>query len=108
MFAAGGVTEKIEPPDGHAGPPDSANPTLRTAHIQDTDNLYADIDDGTLPAVSWVISPRDTALHMASSSSSLCRASGHGCNWRAIIRSAKAQRPAMVEFEIAHLGAGRQ
>ena len=30
------------------------NPALRTAHIQDTDDLYADIQDGTLPAVSFV------------------------------------------------------
>ena len=30
------------------------NPTLRAEHIQDTTNLYADIQSGTLPAVSWV------------------------------------------------------
>jgi phospholipase C len=31
-----------------------ANPTVRKAHIQDTENLYADIQNGTLPAVSIV------------------------------------------------------
>jgi phospholipase C len=31
-----------------------ANHAVRTAHIQDTVNLYADIADGTLPAVSFV------------------------------------------------------
>ncbi len=31
-----------------------ANPAVRTAHIQDTANLYADIAKGTLPAVSFV------------------------------------------------------
>jgi phospholipase C len=31
-----------------------ANPAVRTAHIQDTANLYADIANGTLPAVSFV------------------------------------------------------
>ncbi len=31
-----------------------ANPTVRNAHIQDTENLYADIKNGTLPAVSFV------------------------------------------------------
>jgi phospholipase C len=31
-----------------------ANPTVRNAHIQDTKNLYDDIADGTLPAVSFV------------------------------------------------------
>lgn len=31
-----------------------ANPTVRAAHIQDTANLYADIQNGTLPAVSIV------------------------------------------------------
>ncbi len=31
-----------------------ANPAIRTAHIQDTTNLYADIKNGTLPAVSIV------------------------------------------------------
>ncbi len=31
-----------------------ANPAVRTAHIQDTTNLYADIQNGTLPAVSFV------------------------------------------------------
>jgi phospholipase C len=31
-----------------------ANATIRTAHIQDTANLYADIADGKLPAVSFV------------------------------------------------------
>ncbi len=31
-----------------------ANPAIRTAHIQDTANLYADIANGTLPAVSFV------------------------------------------------------
>jgi phospholipase C len=31
-----------------------ANPTIRTAHIQDTANLYSDIASGTLPAVSFV------------------------------------------------------
>ncbi len=31
-----------------------ANPTVRAAHIQDTANLYADIQNGTLPAVSFV------------------------------------------------------
>jgi phospholipase C len=30
------------------------NPTVRTAHIQDTANLYTDIQFGTLPAVSFV------------------------------------------------------
>ena len=30
------------------------NPTVRNAHIQDTENLYADIKDGNLPAVSIV------------------------------------------------------
>jgi phospholipase C len=30
------------------------NPTVRAAHIQDTTNLYNDIQAGTLPAVSWV------------------------------------------------------
>ena len=30
------------------------SPTLRAEHIQDTTNLYADIQNGTLPAVSWV------------------------------------------------------
>ena len=29
-----------------------ASPTVRTAHIQDTENLYADIKNGNLPAVS--------------------------------------------------------
>ena len=31
-----------------------ANEKIRTAHIQDTANLYADIKNGTLPAVSFV------------------------------------------------------
>jgi phospholipase C len=31
-----------------------ADATIRTAHIQDTANLYADIKNGTLPAVSFV------------------------------------------------------
>jgi phospholipase C len=31
-----------------------ANAAIRTAHIQDTSNLYADIADGKLPAVSFV------------------------------------------------------
>jgi phospholipase C len=31
-----------------------ANPTIRNAHIQDTTNLYNDIKNGTLPAVSFV------------------------------------------------------
>jgi phospholipase C len=31
-----------------------ANPAVRTAHIQDTANLYEDIKNGTLPAVSFV------------------------------------------------------
>jgi phospholipase C len=31
-----------------------ANATVRAAHIQDTANLYADIKDGSLPAVSFV------------------------------------------------------
>jgi phospholipase C len=31
-----------------------ANPSVRAAHIQDTDNLYPDIKDGKLPAVSIV------------------------------------------------------
>jgi phospholipase C len=31
-----------------------ANPEIRNAHIQDTLNLYADIANGTLPAVSFV------------------------------------------------------
>jgi phospholipase C len=31
-----------------------ANPTVRDAHIQDTANLYSDIANGTLPAVSFV------------------------------------------------------
>jgi len=31
-----------------------ANASIRTAHIQDTTNLYADIANGTLPAVSFV------------------------------------------------------
>ena len=31
-----------------------ANAAVRTAHIQDTANLYSDIQDGTLPAVSFV------------------------------------------------------
>ncbi len=31
-----------------------ANASIRTAHIQDTANLYADIASGTLPAVSFV------------------------------------------------------
>ena len=31
-----------------------ANPAVRKAHIQDTSNLYADIQNGTLPAVSIV------------------------------------------------------
>jgi phospholipase C len=31
-----------------------ANKAIRTAHIQDTANLYADIADGKLPAVSFV------------------------------------------------------
>ncbi len=31
-----------------------ANATIRTAHIQDTANLYSDIQNGTLPAVSFV------------------------------------------------------
>ena len=31
-----------------------ANPTVRAAHIQDTANLYSDIENGTLPAVSIV------------------------------------------------------
>lgn len=30
------------------------NPALRSEHIQDTSNLYADLQNGTLPAVSWV------------------------------------------------------
>jgi phospholipase C len=30
------------------------NPTVRAAHIQDTTDLYADIKNGTLPAVSFV------------------------------------------------------
>jgi phospholipase C len=31
-----------------------SNPAIRNAHIQDTTNLYADIANGTLPAVSFV------------------------------------------------------
>src|ERR1700692_2904180 len=31
-----------------------ANANVRNAHIQDTKNLYADIANGTLPAVSFV------------------------------------------------------
>ena len=31
-----------------------ADATIRTAHIQDTANLYSDISGGTLPAVSFV------------------------------------------------------
>jgi phospholipase C len=31
-----------------------ANPAIRAAHIQDTTNLYSDIANGTLPAVSFV------------------------------------------------------
>ncbi|MBV9769819.1 MAG: hypothetical protein JOZ32_09630 [Bryobacterales bacterium] len=31
-----------------------ANPPVRAAHIQDTTNLYSDIQNGTLPAVSFV------------------------------------------------------
>jgi phospholipase C len=31
-----------------------ADPNIRTAHIQDTANLYSDIKNGTLPAVSFV------------------------------------------------------
>ena len=31
-----------------------SNPTIRNAHIQDTANLYSDIQNGTLPAVSIV------------------------------------------------------
>jgi phospholipase C len=31
-----------------------ANPAIRNAHIQDTENLYSDISNGTLPAVSIV------------------------------------------------------
>jgi phospholipase C len=31
-----------------------ANPTVRKAHIQDTSDLYSDIANGTLPAVSFV------------------------------------------------------
>lgn len=31
-----------------------ANPAIRTAHVQDTANLYTDIQNGTLPAVSFV------------------------------------------------------
>jgi phospholipase C len=31
-----------------------ANASIRTAHIQDTENLYSDIANGTLPAVSFV------------------------------------------------------
>lgn len=31
-----------------------ANPTVRTTHIQDTANLYTDIQNSTLPAVSFV------------------------------------------------------
>src|SRR6202000_2498810 len=31
-----------------------ADPTIRNAHIQDTANLYEDIKNGTLPAVSIV------------------------------------------------------
>jgi phospholipase C len=31
-----------------------ANASIRTAHIQDTANLYSDIKNGTLPAVSFV------------------------------------------------------
>ncbi|HEX3986176.1 MAG TPA: alkaline phosphatase family protein [Acidobacteriaceae bacterium] len=31
-----------------------SNPTIRKAHIQDTANLYTDIANGTLPAVSFV------------------------------------------------------
>jgi len=31
-----------------------ANPTERTTHLQDTLNLYTDLTNGTLPAVSWV------------------------------------------------------
>ncbi|UWZ84840.1 alkaline phosphatase family protein [Occallatibacter riparius] len=30
------------------------DPAVRDAHIQDTTNLYSDIQNGTLPAVSWV------------------------------------------------------
>jgi phospholipase C len=30
------------------------DPAVRSAHIQDTTNLYSDIQNGTLPAVSWV------------------------------------------------------
>ena len=31
-----------------------SNAAIRTAHIQDTANLYSDIQNGTLPAVSFV------------------------------------------------------
>jgi phospholipase C len=30
------------------------NPQVRTAHLQDTTNLYQDIQNGTLPSVSFV------------------------------------------------------
>ena len=43
------------------------NATLRNAHIQDTDNLYTDIQDGTLPAVSFVKPSGYTDGHPASS-----------------------------------------
>jgi phospholipase C len=43
------------------------NPTLRAAHIQDTVNLYSDIRNGTLPAVSFVKPSAFVDGHPASS-----------------------------------------
>jgi phospholipase C len=43
------------------------NTALRTAHVQDTDNLYADIQNNTLPAVSFVKPSGYTDGHPASS-----------------------------------------
>jgi phospholipase C len=44
-----------------------SNTALRTAHIQDTDSLYSDIKNGTLPAVSIVKPSGFTDGHPASS-----------------------------------------
>jgi phospholipase C len=44
-----------------------ANAAIRTAHIQDTANLYADIQNGTLPAVSFVKPSAFVDGHPASS-----------------------------------------
>jgi phospholipase C len=44
-----------------------ANPAVRTAHIQDTANLYADIHNGSLPAVSFVKPSGFTDGHPSSS-----------------------------------------